>query len=1117
MRKFTLLLFTVFLSVAASMAQTRQHPVTDLHCSNQQLMLQQPSKAPQKRLSLSTQLSAPSVGAPITNQPQGELTTYARSGSAWVYTLVGLYYTDLTEQAAQVVFGPNDEIYLKNVISQYDCNSWIQGTVGEGSVSFTFPQQVLQLQGATYYALMMTLDESLGTYVRAAEQTLVLDYDPLTGDITTPAGSPFATNALIIGLAGSNNSWTGFGDWNITLQRVNETPVVAPEELQTASYSVSAEGFVGTLANVGFLGDDIYVQGIYPALPEAWVKGTVSGDKAVFQSGQFLGIDESNNSFIYLFSAKTETADDGGTTYTLSDDDITFHYDADTKSLTGGSLFLANKGKGSANAATTYANAAIRPFTETAATPQAPRQLEITEGGFPYYTRGYGWGVLSFYLNPTDSEGNYILPEKLSYVLYVRVNGEEFPIKLYSADYQYQEEPVMEEIPYTYGDEWDIYTDGTYRNVYYYIVGPEAFGVQAIYRGGGEEHRSDITWTTVQTIGADIQPEAATPDYPDIDPADVGSTIKYSPIATSGTRGYFGNWQPQTYDVAMKLQDDALTGTYIEDVIVPLMRIKDITDVKVWLSSQLRVENGQNVPDLMTIDVTPTANGNFTVKLPKPYVIPAEGVFVGYSITINENTYTGSTNPIRTVEAVKESGLYVHSTRDILKWLDMSEGLNKSALIEVNLGGSKVKSNAVSPQDGESIFTRTGNDIKATVTFVNHGGAGVKSLDVAYTLNGNTVEQHIAKSMAATFGLTTQATVTLPAINERGNYDLRVRVVKVNDVDNEDPQPEAVIPVILMSSEPKHRPLLEEYTGTWCGWCPRGFVALEKLAKLYPDDYVCIAYHNNDPMEIMSSANFPSPVSSFPSAWMDRGLQLDPYYGSSYGGTNKNFGILDDLKWRAEQFGTADIEVSAKLSDDEQTIDVATSLLFPFNDNNANYALEYILVADGLTGPAGSKWDQTNNFANQNYGADMVEFQNAGSPVPGLEFNDVAVMMSETGGIEGSVPTTVKADEVIAHTYTFNLADAVNTSGQNVIQDVNRLRVVALLIDKTEGLVANANKTVVSTPVGIGSIITSDQQPTSVTFFDISGRQQQRLQPGVNIIRYSYADGTCRTTKVVKR
>ena len=74
---------------------------------------------------------------------------------------------------------------------------------------------------------------------------------------------------------------------------------------------------------------------------------------------------------------------------------------------------------------------------------------------------------------------------------------------------------------------------------------------------------------------------------------------------------------------------------------------------------------------------------------------------------------------------------------------------------------------------------------------------------------------------------------------------------------------------------PVHRPLMEEYTGTWCGYCVRGLLGLQKLAELYPDDYVCVSYHNGDPMEI--AYDFPSPIAGYPSAWVDRGMEVDPY------------------------------------------------------------------------------------------------------------------------------------------------------------------------------------------------------------------------------------------------
>ena len=1117
MRKFTLFLFAVLLSATASMAQQGRKTVAGLHRSStvplhtdaplkQQARHQQPQQAP--------------VGGPyrlIGDQPAGDHYFYARSGDAYLYYF-NLYQQQLNGSVSEMVFDALGNVYLKNIITQYNrlsaekYDSWLEGTVDEGTVSFEFPQPVMTIQGTTYYATLMTLDQQQGTYVKAASQTLTLDYDALTGDVTTPAGTPFATGQTVVGLTNLDGAWTGFADWNVELHRVNDATTSAPEGIAPKDYAIAAEGFEGTLGSAVFHDGDIYVKGIYPALPDAWVKGSVSGNQATFKSGQFIGADTANDRFVYLFGATATQDGEGNTVYTLSDQDIIFSYDAATGTLTDGSLFVANNGKWKANPAVVYSQATMKPFTEVAATPATPQGLTLYEGGFADYNRGYGWGHMEFTLPSADADGNYIMPEKLSYALFVRVNGEERQLKLYSHQYQQQAEPVVDEIPYNYSDNWDIYVRGSLRSVYYFVVGPEAYGVQAIYRGGGEEHRSPISWVSATGMGADVQPDAATPAYPDIDPADTGSEIRFTPTINGGTRDYFGNWKAKTYDVAIKVADEHLTGTYIEEITFPLMRAQNVSNVKVWLSSQLRVENDQNVPDLVSVDIEKPKAANLTVKLDKPYLIPAEGVYVGYSLTINENSYNGN-GPIRVVKQPKPTGFYIHATDEILKWMDISEATGMAAIVEMKLGGSKVKQNAVTPLNGEPLFASVDTDLKTNVTLVNHGSQGIKSLDLEYTINGQTTEEHIdlKSSVNATYGLQTTQTLTLAPISERGTYDLTLRVVKVNGEPNEDADATATTRIIIINGEPKHRPLLEEFTGTWCGWCPRGFVALEKLAQLYPDDYVCVAYHNADPMEVTQQL----PVSSFPNALLDRGMQLDPYYGSTYGNGNKNFAILDDLKWRASQFGVADIDLTAKLSDDEQTVDVNTNVVFPFDNDQAHYALEYILVADGLTGE-GSQWEQTNNFSGQNYGSDMRDFQYSGSSVPGLEYNDVVVMLSQTGGIEGSIPEQVTAGTPVSHTYSFNLSEALNTSGKPVIQDVNKLRVVALLISKDEdGIVANANKAAVSTPLAVGTV-SEQRRPVSIKIFDLSGRQQTELQPGLNIISYTFADGTTRTRKVIK-
>ena len=42
--------------------------------------------------------------------------------------------------------------------------------------------------------------------------------------------------------------------------------------------------------------------------------------------------------------------------------------------------------------------------------------------------------------------------------------------------------------------------------------------------------------------------------------------------------------------------------------------------------------------------------------------------------------------------------------------------------------------------------------------------------------------------------------------------------------------------------------MVEDFTGTWCGWCPRISYAIEKLEE-ETDDAVIVAAHQGDPMQ----------------------------------------------------------------------------------------------------------------------------------------------------------------------------------------------------------------------------------------------------------------------------
>lgn len=1123
MKRFTLLTLAALFVATAGLAQNGSKRLTELKTARQtttQVLqhgakpslgeVQQSQKSSQKLQSrtqrpemLPTALRAPFKASAITEQPEGDYLILSRSGEAYGASFFGVLYASVSGKVAEVVFGSDGKVYMKNIITQFDTGGWIVGTLSGSTITFTMPQAIYEENGETYYATMMKLSADGSTYEKDKSQQLTFTYNKKNGTITS--ASSLATGDCVVGLTDVDGGWTGFADWNMTFKPVIDKPAEAPAGLETTEYALSGPGIVGSLVQVGFKDNEVWVKGIYAGLPDAWIHGTINGSKVTFPSGQYLGADFESGYFQYFVSANAEEVyddyyDDTYTEYSLSKADITFDYDPETRELTNSSCFLINAGDEVVNYAAVYDEASLKPFVEVPATPKTPVWNDIEEYGFDYfYEYQYGWGIFNFNIFTEDVDGNFIKPDKLTYLLYTRVNGEENVYEFSAYDHVYQTVPTMTEVPFDYTDGWDINLSGTSREIYFFIGGAEAYGVQAIYRGGGEEHRSEIAWFNMPNLFTDIQPDAATPEYPEIAADNQGSSLTVSPYTGSETRSTFGSWSPQTYDVAIFLQDDVLTGAHIDEITFPVKKIAGTSGYKVWLSSQLRVENNVNVPDLVCIDVKPTKAGNMTVTLPKPYLIPAEGVYVGYSVTVDKASNSND-GPVTVIKEVKESGLYIHMSRNLLKWENLSEDAGMSAVIDVTVSGSTIADNAVAPVAGGNVYAKTGDEITVSQQFVNHGAAGIQSMDVEYTLNGQTYTKSITSKVKGQFGLTTYASFTMPAISQSGEYDFTMRVLKVNGQDNMDEAPEAVTPIMVLNSVPKKRTLLEEYTGTWCGWCTRGFVALELLKKNYADDYVTISYHNDDPMEIMNSGYFPSPVAGFPDAWIDRGMEVDPYAGVD--DDESYFSTLDVLEFRNAMFANADIELTAELNETEDEVNVTANVTFPYSDDNANFALEYVLVEDGLTGPAGSTWDQQNYYADENpSSADLKEIANKGSVISNLVFNDVAVAVSDIGGISESIPQSVEADVPVEHTYTFYPDYCVNTAYEPIIQDKNQLYVVAMLLDLNEGIVANAVKVKVNTPEAVGiENVNAKKSAGETRYYNLKGQRLSKAQKGVNIL-----------------
>lgn len=302
--------------------------------------------------------------------------------------------------------------------------------------------------------------------------------------------------------------------YSVTLtpgEAVEPEAVEVPENLVVTEYKMSAmsvgssseddsdegngdeEGSIETKAYsthvmVGFDGNDVYIQGLSEWLPEAWVKGTLSGNgkTVTIPSGQYLGKYEMElfgvSDYLFISAVNLETQE-----Y----EDIVFTYDTDAKTFsTAQDVLVLNDVDDTYE---WYNDITLTPVVEMAATPATPSVVLITTGG------EYGASV-QFEIPTVDVNGNEMLTSKLSYVIYVEKDGQAQKLTLEAGVYEELAED-MTEIPYTFTDEWDIYAGGY---MIYLNQGADEIsswtkiGVQSIYTGGGERHESEIGWYEIE-------------------------------------------------------------------------------------------------------------------------------------------------------------------------------------------------------------------------------------------------------------------------------------------------------------------------------------------------------------------------------------------------------------------------------------------------------------------------------------------------------------------------------------------------------------------------------------------------------------------------------------------
>ncbi len=341
-----------------------------------------------------------------------------------------------------------------------------------------------------------------------------------------------------------------------------------------------------------------------------------------------------------------------------------------------------------------------------------------------------------------------------------------------------------------------------------------------------------------------------------------------------------------------------------------------------------------------------------------------------------------------------------------------------------------------------------GQNVAPSVSILNAGQTALTSFDVNLNYNGQNYTQNITGVNVASIASYTVNIPTLALVPGLNNAVVTISNINGGNDDNaaDNTLTQEVDPVVPAAGKIV---VGEEATGTWCQWCPRGAVFMDKFAADYNGFWAGIAVHNGDPMTVTDyDAGIGALIGGYPSALVDRVGDVDPsQMGSDF------FTRLQTAPKGVLTNGATWDPATRVLN-----VSVSTEML---QATTGAYKVACVLTEDGVTG-TGSGYNQSNAYAGGNNGA-MGGYESLPSSVPAAQmvYDHVAraIAPSFTGQTGVIAATTTVGDNYTAN-FSFTLP---------ATWDETEMHIVGMLIDP-QGKIDNAGYTNINEAVQNGYV-----------------------------------------------
>ena len=427
----------------------------------------------------------------------------------------------------------------------------------------------------------------------------------------------------------------------------------------------------------------------------------------------------------------------------------------------------------------------------------------------------------------------------------------------------------------------------------------------------------------------------------------------------------------------------------------------------------------------------------------------------GYTLYISthgSDTITGFTTTLFSVAAENDYPDYGWTTHFVdltayagdtisLAWVNNSD--NEYVLGVTNISViTSIPNTAVTFNTLDAFnYMETGTAYQLQSTFTNNGFQAITSLTINHSVNGGAAVAgqltglNVAPGASTGFFDPNTFTPGTDTVNYITLWSTAINGTTIASADTVSHNSWSI------SNTVNKKVVMEEFTGTWCGFCPEGTVEIDTMMAHY-NYFIPVAIHDSsegtDSMVIAAGFTIDSAYSNgFPSAIVDRVYYLgQPAVPVSYTDNNWDFTWEPFIEERDTMGSPANVSL-VNTTYDTTTRQLTTTVRADFLANvGGDYRLNLYVVEDSILG-SGVGWEQNNYFSSTASGGSVdpnSPLYNLPDPI--TDWYHRHVLRAALGGAWGDagiIPATVASGSSYTNTYTYTLPQHWNAAQVSIV------------------------------------------------------------------------------------